>query len=534
MATEKLWVRKASGLSRGVSPFDAFALGVNWAGVGLIAVYMGLSYALFPQGNPYIAYVIGSILCVFTMMCYALLAIAIPRSGGEYVFISRITHPSLALAFNLLTVWGMCMWTGWDGWMMSYVGLPAFFGTIGTVTNNPALMNLVSYASGPLAPWYTLVIGTIIVIPFCTLMCVIPIRHFGNFQKICVILILLGSWVAAAVLLSTSRETFVSNYNSLVGPDAYQKVIESAKSLGADLSPGYSAYATFALLPMVQTGLGWTYMSTFLAGELKDVKKSNLLAVPLGIFIMMITTLVWYWGMEQATGKEFLVAANYLSTFHPEALSLAVPPFVYLFASMSILFLPLVVLMVLSLPLTILAAGSLDTIIGTRSMFAWSFDRLVPSVIARVSDDWHSPYIAVIIQIIFSEVFLILYTFTSYFAVISITGGTIAGAAVIAICCIIIPFRKKTKHIYETSALARWRIGKIPIVTIVGALGLVWVLITEVMMVIEPAYGANSPQSIGSIIAIIMVGFVSYWIIRYVRKKQGIDLDLIYGEVPPV
>jgi hypothetical protein len=32
----------------------------------------------------------------------------------------------------------------------------------------------------------------------------------------------------------------------------------------------------------------------------------------------------------------------------------------------------------------------------------------------------------------------------------------------------------------------------------------------------------------------ILVGFALYWIIRAVRRRQGIDIDLAFKEIPPI
>jgi len=39
--------------------------------------------------------------------------------------------------------------------------------------------------------------------------------------------------------------------------------------------------------------------------------------------------------------------------------------------------------------------------------------------------------------------------------------------------------------------------------------------------------------SLELIIAVSVAPFVLYWIIRAVRRRQGIDLDFIFRELPP-
>src|SRR5579864_2212739 len=55
-------------------------------------------------------WVIGGLLSLCGALCYAELAVALPRLGGEYNFLSRIYHPSLGFM---------------AGWISSTVGFPA-------------------------------------------------------------------------------------------------------------------------------------------------------------------------------------------------------------------------------------------------------------------------------------------------------------------------------------------------------------------------------------------------------------------------
>jgi hypothetical protein len=45
--------------------------------------------------------------------------------------------------------------------------------------------------------------------------------------------------------------------------------------------------------------------------------------------------------------------------------------------------------------------------------------------------------------------------------------------------------------------------------------------------------GSNHPVSITLILSILVISFVLYWIIRAIRKRQGIDIDALFREIPP-
>src|SRR5258708_33730054 len=55
-------------------------------------------------------WIFGGVAALCGALCYAELAAAIPRSGGEYRFLSRIFHP----AIGLMAGWGFS-----SGWIVS-------------------------------------------------------------------------------------------------------------------------------------------------------------------------------------------------------------------------------------------------------------------------------------------------------------------------------------------------------------------------------------------------------------------------------
>src|SRR6266516_5094495 len=86
---QALFVRKATGLVRGWSVWDAFiysAISINFVTLGLYA----FSYANFiPKGSLLWAVILSGAYLVFQAITYASLIAAMPRAGGDYVWMSR-------------------------------------------------------------------------------------------------------------------------------------------------------------------------------------------------------------------------------------------------------------------------------------------------------------------------------------------------------------------------------------------------------------------------------------------------------------
>ena len=99
--TPKLFVRQSSGLVRNVSVTNALFFNVAaFVGVGLTLYPIFYSLAGVPVWKHGLseyawASVIAGLFCILLAFIFASLTSVMPRSGGDYVFSSRILHPFL-------------------------------------------------------------------------------------------------------------------------------------------------------------------------------------------------------------------------------------------------------------------------------------------------------------------------------------------------------------------------------------------------------------------------------------------------------
>src|SRR3989440_355068 len=100
-ATSKLFIRQSSGLVRNVSVTNALFFNVAaFVGVGLTLYPIFYSLAGVPVWKHGLseygwAAIIAGLFCVLLALIFASLTSVMPRSGGDYVFTSRILHPFL-------------------------------------------------------------------------------------------------------------------------------------------------------------------------------------------------------------------------------------------------------------------------------------------------------------------------------------------------------------------------------------------------------------------------------------------------------
>src|SRR5947207_5086591 len=105
---------------------------------------------------------------------------------------------------------------------------------------------------------------------------------------------------------------------------------------------------------------------------------------------------------------------------------------------------------------------------STRVIFAAAFDRVLPDWAANVSEKRHVPYWALALMLVPSIVVSALYAYNSTFLKATLDATLVIAVTFLgsAIAAIILPWRRKT--LYANSAIARYKIGGVPLITAAG------------------------------------------------------------------
>src|SRR5262245_34671538 len=105
-----LFLRKATGLVKGWSKFDAFLysfMSVNFVTLGLFFSLAVIAYV--PEGQIMPALLISGVFITFQVITYAGLISVMPRAGGDYVWQSRILGGGIAFVLAV-TGWWFILW----------------------------------------------------------------------------------------------------------------------------------------------------------------------------------------------------------------------------------------------------------------------------------------------------------------------------------------------------------------------------------------------------------------------------------------
>src|SRR5439155_8456295 len=143
-----LYERKATGLVRSISLssgiyFNIITVGVMWSVLALTQIASGFSNA-----DPVLTSLLALVFCAFPVLLYGICTAAIPRSGGDYVWIGRTFHPWAGLAANVnATIWYV-LGNGFLAFLIAQFALPTFFSTLGQVFSSATLDRWASEVTG--------------------------------------------------------------------------------------------------------------------------------------------------------------------------------------------------------------------------------------------------------------------------------------------------------------------------------------------------------------------------------------------------
>ena len=540
MAERKTFARRTSGLVRQASLLDTFAY--NSSASSFVAILWFYTWVVtFAPGGNILSAIPLSLVSFSIAVTYAMLVATFPRSGGDYVFNSRVLHPSLGFAFNFSLVFWQSFFLAFTYYLIWLSGIGPGLHIIGYLLNSPALINL---GLSLMDPWVSFLLGSLLNVLF-TLIALAGTKKMLRVNNLIWILSMVGIAISIGAMVVVGQQGYINLFNSFMaahgGPygaslNPYQAVIEGARAAGYTTPPFVFSWPYVALST---SAIMWTFYSAYIAGEVKraDSVKRNLVSMAgAGVFNILLMALFFH-SMFKTFGYEFIASISYLSSYSPEGL-----PWVYA-TEMITAFCGLVAQNPFAAALSILGISLAGTLIFvvvlylqiSRNIFAWSMDRLLPEKMADVHPRFHSPIYVNLAVFLIAEVFLFaLMAFPDAFW--TIYGSTIIGPAfscmfLPGITAALLPYRRR--DIYEVSPIKR-EIAGIPLITIMGVIQSAYMLFMVYEYVSWPQFGISGPLPLFLNFGMILVGFAIYWVIRAARKRQGIDIDLAFAEIPPV
>lgn len=526
-----IFLRKATGLVREISPFDAFNINMCNANVWAnIAVLLPLGVVLFSGANLWLSVLLGSVGGLFVVMAYVLMSQAMPRSGGDYVFISRSLHPAIGFVGTFTMMILTAFFAAFNSWSLGAWILPDLFGPLGAMMHVTAFVNFAEWVGHP-GPTVALAIISVFAL---WLIFSRGVRFAARTQRWAVLFIVIATLIGIPLLLATSPSSYLSSFNHFAAyfHTSAAAMEHAALVGGVTLNPAFSWGATIAFWPWVMVIWGYAVNSIMVGGEVRNPKRSQAYAV-IGANLASAAVLIAFFALAfRGIPSGLLGSFGYFTYVNPAANPM--PFLLYAHVPLALATSSPVVLIFFSLGVGVslwLASVGL-WLWGTRYMFAWAMDRVAPPQIAKLSTRGGAgnvPAYALGVIGVLTMAFAVMLTYLPNFSYVT---GSLLQATLFLLGCfaaIFLPYR--LRKIY-TSSIKREILG-IPVVSICGALGAVFIGVMVYYFITNSTFGTVTGSAALFSVVVIAVGIVYYVGAVIVNRRAGRDLRLTYREIPP-
>jgi APA family basic amino acid/polyamine antiporter len=522
-----VFVRKATGLVRGWSTRDAFIYATFSINLITLGLYI-FGYAPFiPDGGLLWAVLLAGFYLVVQGITYASLIAAMPRAGGDYVWISRVLGGGIGFVLAV---------AGW--WFILWLWVPIYANILNVEVLGPMAAivgwnDAVDFLGKSDGIFFASVVTALLASGFIAL----GMRTYAKVQKFCFYGGLVGLVVMVILLLVNSKSGFISNFNEqskdLYGvDDAYASTLKA----GTDgyTPSGVSSFAvgaTFLLVPMMAFFNLWSNWGATLYGEVRGASdfRQNIYAMAGALLATSVAAVVLFLLFSKTFGWDFYNAAN--NAFWAGTIPTGVWPYPGLLAA-SFLGSPVLQFLLIAV-LSLWFFGWVGTVFlsSTRVIFAAAFDRVLPEAVAKV-DRNGVPYVALLLMLVPSIGIAALYAYSTDFATYTLDATLVIAVTFLgsAVAAAVLPWRKR--EIYNASPIAKYKVMGIPLITFASTLFIAFLVFCLVKWLFDDIYGVNDGGSLVFMGSLYLLAIVIFAGSRVYRRRQGMDLSMAYGEIP--
>jgi basic amino acid/polyamine antiporter, APA family len=522
------YTRQATGLVREISFGSNIALNVSFISLPLAVLIATQAPFAFPGASPFWVTVICAALCIFPVLMYGLFMSVMPRSGGDYVFVSRTLHPWVGFAANFnITAWYLLV-IAYFGYLLAPFGFSSAFTTFGVAADSKRLVDW-GTTLGTNKTW-GFAIGAVTLVIVAGLMS-LSLRRALQIYKVLFAISLVGIVLSILLLLIHGRGDFTGSVQRFGGN--YDKVIADAHKAGYEGGATFSFKNTILAMPLAFASFGYAIVTTYAGGEVRSARSRGTRAMLASLAISAILVAAMMALASRTFGNDFLGSATFLSNNGAKEYPFASPSFFFFFVSMLTTSKLLIALISLSFIVAFIVALPATFLIATRNLFAWSFDRILPDKVSAVDERSHSPLIANVIVLIVTLIYLALIVWgSSKFLEIFFTAGMaeLLTFFVVAIAAIAFPFTRRA--LYDGSPIKK-SIAGIPVLAIVGVLALAVYVLFFYPLATNDTLGANTTTGWVATAIIAGIGILLYPISYLVNRARGVDLGLAFKQLPP-
>ncbi len=520
-----MFSRNATGLVREISAVAVFAWSIvyfpwlsSWAGIFWVTPdwYQNVNY--------YASLGVWAIIAVVIVLLYWQMTIIMPRSGGDYVFVSRALNPLVGFIAGFFFFAAIIVSAGSGPfWAFEEAGSQIAFA--GNILHNSFMSTFgntyTPYGATP--DLNTLFILGLLLIAIGGVVTIIGgkiLRYviYGFFGYAFVTLL-----VVAAIFLSTSHAQFVTDFNTNAAPfiNSTQNIFISAAAKG--YTPGTSLGNLSVVIPVLFVSIGPYPVMQMVGGEIRNPRKSLLYGL---VGAELVSIAVWFgltYLLDHVVNISFVEAyavANGYNAPVPTVFASAINPNAalawFIFGGLFV---------------SNMGWSWLGFTFLSRLVMSMSFDGMISTKFAHVSERFRTPTYAVVLICCAAVIPMYLEFYTSF---ITTQVNSIFLLAIVwiltSLCAIVLPYRKKA--LYQTTAGQKNPLG-IPTLSILGVIGIAVFGYMAYYSIINPAVG---PFHLGAelILAGVLGAAIAIYLATYFyNKSKNLNINAIFNELPP-
>jgi amino acid transporter len=329
--------------------------------------------------------------------------------------------------------------------------------------------------------------------------------------------------LVVVIFATSSHADFVNAYN-VYFQGGVEKVYSDAAATG--YAPGASLASLSAVVPLLFVSIGPYPVMQFVGGEIRRPRTSLLFGL---VLAEAVSIAIWFgltYMLDNVIGLPFIEAWAIQNGGAAGPLSTVPTAFATVLNPSSLL----LWLIVIGLFVGNIGWSWLSLVFISRLFLAWSFDRVMPQALAKVSDRFHTPVNAILIGAVLAIIPMYLQYFTSF---ISAQVNAVFFYSIVwflaAVSAVLLPFTRR--DVYESATGGKRR--RIPAISVLGAIAAGLFGYLGYNSVANPAVGPFQTSAQIVVGAVIIIPIWIYAISYRYHKKRGVDLRLAQSQIPP-
>jgi amino acid transporter len=538
----QVFTRRASGLVRVMSPYSAFIY--NVLTMGIIFPWIWIQGPnIFAGADPTLGVFFAFLAEIPIALAYVWLATSLPRSGGDYVFQSRVFGG--AVGFSAVMGWFVIMilqWVALSGWLVATFAITPLFLGLGVQLQSQWMIDFGEWASTANG----IIVISVINAGVALLLLVSGFRNYVRVQFVMFYWVLASFGLMILLFLLNDPASFQTKLDSFAlavtgASNYYATAAGAAQAAGANLNPTFYLWGTLLLAPVAWTSLQWASYSVEQNGEIKNAHVFRNQVKIIVVSLIAVTALLMFLGiaLRNAAGEEGMIVASsgfWLGVpeatlngaiLHPSVLGIAMTTSPILIAIIGIGF--------LLNSFQIVCNCYIGT---TRIIVAQGLDGLLPEWFSRVHPRWKTPVNAHLAYFLGSLVVIWLFNKVPDWSTKWALEVSLANGLVFVLSALAAGFLAyRAKKVYEASPGAKYKLGNVPWVTILGWIGFVTGALMCAAFLFVPelglAYSADNAIPYLIVIGLAVFSLIVYLVMRRVKANKGIKVEYAFAEIPP-